>query len=138
MTWVTLELLSREGDRLGHLVRGVQMLRSYGQEFVLHGNSDVWQSGAEPPALHCRLDAETACEREPFAGILRETAWALGDTALQLRLLKWGDGAPLGDQAGEAVFMKAEEFEEICRWGQQLSGQKAPVQGEWLGEPGLG
>lgn len=133
---ISLTLRSREGDRLGHLVRGVQMLRSYGKEFQLRSVSDVvdtGEKGGRPPALECRVTALSDATDEQLNAMLRETDWALGEHCLSLRLEP--EGGVAGPVPGGQVYMKAKEFEAICGWGQQLSGSPAPVMGEWPGEP---
>jgi hypothetical protein len=148
MAKVYLGLISQEGDRLGHLVRGVQMLRSYGDEARVIGYSSVvdWSGQAdEPPALCCVLECQSDATEEALNGICRETEWALGDEpdVLQVHVLRHGATesgdapAPLlamlagSDAAGMTMQNDRYEFARLCDWGQQLIGEDADVIGEW-------
>lgn len=136
MREISLTLRSREGDRLGHLVRGVQMLSSYGKEFELRSVSDVLDTGDEggaASALECRVTAVSDATDEQLAAMVRETEWALGDHCLSVQLGK--DGEEAGARTGAERFLESKEFRAICDWGQQLSGSPAPVMGEWPGQP---
>jgi hypothetical protein len=148
MTDVCFGLISTKGDRFGHLVRGVQMLRSYGSEAHIEEYSDVVNvasSADEPSALCCVLRGETDATADGLQGICREVQWALGEdpnvlTAVVLRLDgKDSEHVPRALQAvlqahlrnDMAVFMPENDFAEMCDWGQQLLDGDDDVMGEW-------
>ncbi|MDF2630325.1 MAG: hypothetical protein K0R39_4156 [Symbiobacteriaceae bacterium] len=148
MTRVLLGLLTRDGDRLGHLVRAVQMLRSYGNEAKIMRYSDVmdWCGQAdEPPAMCCMLECMSDADMESLSGIARETQWALGDEdkVLQVYIMQYGNErfqeAPpplqaLLEEKTLACMSRVEEgheFAQMCDWGQQFMGEDVPVVGEW-------
>lgn len=146
MNQVRIGLISREGDQLGHLVRGVQMLRSYGHEFEVQRYSDLLSialDGVSASAICCFLDGNSAATLTALQSICRETEWALGDqpATLQVWLVQYEDNQvesapqPLlqaeQQDSGRTVHMEAEEFRKICVWGQQMSGSDAKVIGEW-------
>jgi|GEM_PF-3578784 len=148
MSTVFFGLSSTEGDRLGHLVRGVQMLRSYGHEAEVERYSavvDVPLSSQAPPALICVVGGRTAATAEGLRGICRETEWALGDEpeTLTVRVLQVGERqrsgvpAPLLDllhgrlTPAMTQVLSAGEFEQLCDWGQQLLGADLDIMGEW-------
>lgn len=147
---VLVGLTSREGDRLGHLVRAVQMLRSYGKEFEVVRYSKVINvpfSTDEHPALCALLTGESEAELWRWRAMIRETQWALGDSkgdrTLEVTLLRYNDEiaqdvpTPLqkvlqhGLTDGNTMYLSAFEFRGICAWGQQLTDSVAPVIGEW-------
>jgi hypothetical protein len=141
-------LMSMEGDPLGHLVRGVQMLRSYGKEADVCHYSDVINA-AHPdegqPQLYCVVTCECDATLANLQEICREVEWALGDepSTLSASVLQYGDQVfpniprPLqalmeGQQPeGTLQAMTAPDFEGICGWGQQLLDGEADVIGEW-------
>ncbi len=148
MTKVSLGLTSTDGDRLGHLVRGVQMLRSYGNEMEVDRYSDVIDAAVQadaPAALCCVLTGESDATLDGLRGICRETEWALGDDerVLNVTILRYGDDEPNeGARPLQAVLrgrfepgmtrlVSAEEFARMCDWGQQLSDTDADIIGEW-------
>jgi hypothetical protein len=148
MTRAYIGLISQEGDRLGHLVRGVQMLRSYGNEAKVVGYSDVvdWSGQAcGRPALCCVLECHSAATEDGLQGMCRETEWALGDdpAVLQAHLLRYGNrdqeqapgalrslvqGAPAPDMT---VMNSRYEFAKLCDWGQEITDGEDGVAGEW-------
>lgn len=147
MSRVYFGLCSTEGDRLGHLVRGVQMLRSYGREAEIAEYSDVvdvrLQAGA-PPAFACVVGGQTEATPEALEGICRETVWALGKEpeTLSLWILRVGDhphgAAPPAFEAirqgtldeGMTRVLSGAEFARICDWGQRARGEEDVI-GEW-------
>jgi len=150
MSELQIGLISRTGNQLGHLIRGVQMLRSYGKEFELTGCSDVVAaplSAGEGPALCCLLTAESDASEERIAALCRETEWALGSTDENPTLEVWilrqngceNDPGPRPLQAllyGEAqpglsLFQPGAEFLSLCDWGQALYDEATDVIGEW-------
>ncbi len=148
MSRVFFGLSSTEGDRLGHLVRGVQMLRSYGHEAEIERYSAVVNVpllAEEPPALICVVSGQAEATWEGLLGICRETEWALGDQPeiLQVWLLQHGSRQgkemprPLtaivqGQRvAGGTQVLSAAEFERLCDWGQQTLGAETDIMGEW-------
>lgn len=148
MSKLFLGLSSREGDRLGHLVRGVQMLRSYGQEADIAQYSDVVTlvlRAKEEPSFACVIGGETEATFEALQGICRETEWALGKQPERLTVwvLQHGEQRPgkapkafdtiqAGRlEEGMTRSLPADEFRQICDWGQQLIGEDADVIGEW-------
>lgn len=150
MTELQIGLVSRKGNQLGHLVRGVQMLRSYGKEFELAACSDVVAatlSAGEMPALCCLLTAESEADEERIAAMCRETEWALGSTDENPTLEVWivqengrnNDPVPgplRSLQQGELhsdldMFQPGEEFLSLCDWGQALYDEDTDVIGEW-------
>lgn len=156
MSRVYFGLHSTEGDRLGHLVRGVQMLRSYGHEAEIDEYSDVVNvtlTTDDPPAFACVISGQSAATLEALKGICRETEWALGkmpescpdgekEPALSVRILQFDDqqlDSPRFFEAvrtgkltkGMTVALDKEEFERICGWGQIVDGEPAEVAGEW-------
>lgn len=144
MTRILIGLISRDGDRLGHLVRGVQMMRSFGKEFEVDIYSDVKNvelDATDSPALCCTLEADTDSSLDRFGAMVRETDWALGKKGLEIAVIQYGDRRPVGQAPREfaapgEVFLPAAEFAKICDWGQQLTDGDARVAGEWLAEPG--
>lgn len=148
MSRLVLGLSSREGDRLGHLVRGVQMLRSYGHEADIEEYSDVVSvvlQAEEEPSFACVISGESEASFEALQGICRETEWALGKQpeTLTVWILQHGDRRPgqaprpfqsIRDsrlEAGMGRVLPGDEFRKICDWGQQLIGEDADVMGEW-------
>lgn len=148
MTRVFLGLTSEKGDRLGHLVRGVQMLRSYGEEAHVIRYSDVvdYQGRADgAPVLGCVLECMSDASLEGLHGIARETQWALGDEdeVLKVYVLKYGDQSvdpapePLqsllaGQQPVNAMVSEGEHtFAHMCDWGQVGPWEETQVMGEW-------
>jgi hypothetical protein len=149
VTKVFLGIMSRAGDRLGHLVRAVQMLRSYGSEVDVISYSDVINatvSADQAPALCCMLECSSTADEGALRGICRETQWALGDEdeVCTVQILKYGDHlgdappAPLQalQQGGKlpegmAVFESRYDFAKLCDWGQQLTYGDADIAGEW-------
>lgn len=145
MTRVYVGLTSTEGDRLGHLVRGVQMLRSYGGEAKVMRYSDVLSSAGEPPALMCLLECNSTATLEGLQGIARETEWALGHepNVLTVTIVQYGDtraeAVPGGllalldqrQEPGSSVFLARAEFTKLCDWGQNLTNGETEVMGEW-------
>lgn len=148
MIRVFLGLMSQEGDRLGHLVRGVQMLRSYGKEASVIRYSDVadWTGHAdEPPTLCCVLECMSEATAQALQGMARETEWALGDEprVLRVKVLQYGTQesaqipTPLrlilagGSEPGLQVVIPRPEFAKLCDWGQQLTDSDSGVIGEW-------
>ncbi|MFZ5825139.1 MAG: hypothetical protein ACOY94_12500 [Bacillota bacterium] len=148
MSRIFLGLSSREGDRLGHLVRGVQMLRSYGHEADIEGYSDVVSlvlKAEEEPSFACVLSGESGATFEALQGICRETEWALGKQpeTLTVWILQHGERRPgKAPRAFEAIragrleagmtrVMEAGEFRRICDWGQEIIGDESDVIGEW-------
>ncbi|MFZ5816488.1 MAG: hypothetical protein ACOY93_14515 [Bacillota bacterium] len=133
---------------MGHLVRGVQMLRSYGREAAIDRCSDVVDlrlSPGEPPAYACVLEGSTGAALDALQGILRETEWALGkrEATLKLWILQYGDQRPgSAPRAFEAIrsgrleegmtrVLPGGEFARLCDWGQQEIGAEPGVIGEW-------
>jgi hypothetical protein len=148
MTRVFLGLTTQEGDRLGHLVRGVQMLRSYGEEARVIHYSDVvdWTGRAdEQPLLGCVLECMSDATLEGLHGICRETQWALGDEdrVLKVYILKYGtqkvDQAPEPLQAllqgkfgpNMTVSEGGPAFAHLCDWGQVAPFDGTDLMGEW-------
>lgn len=148
MTSVTIGLSSTMGDRLGHLVRGVQMLRSYGSEAEVLRYSPVVYAAVradEEPGLYCVLECDSDADLDGLRGICRDTEWALGDEpeVLTVHLLQYGDlrfgGAPEPLEAlekgklspGAWVYMPDEEFAKLCDWGQGLADGDTDIMGEW-------
>ncbi len=81
MRRVYLGLISAEGDQLGHLVRGVNMLMSYGSECRIRHLSSVRQGQRQadgPPLLGVVVAADTDLGPERLADLCREVEWALG------------------------------------------------------------
>ncbi len=149
-TQVLVGLTSTSGDRLGHLVRGVQMLRSYGKEFETDRYSKVINvplSADEPPALCALLTGESEANLFRWRAMIRETQWALGDSdgggILTVALVRHGHHVaeslprPLqsvlqhGLGQGNTMFLSAGEFRRMCAWGQSLIDSREPVIGEW-------
>jgi len=143
---VRIGLTSREGDQLGHLVRGVQMLRSFGHEFEVERYSNLLSvdvEGISTAAVCCFLDGKSAATLEALLSICSETEWALGDQPATLQVwLVHVDGSPVESapetllqaerqQAGRRLHMAAEEFRKICDWGQAMPDSKSDVIGEW-------
>lgn len=148
MSRLFLGLSSREGDRLGHLVRGVQMLRSYGREADIQRYSDVVSvvlRAEEEPSFACVISGESEATFEALQGICRETEWALGKQPERLTvwILQHGERRPGTSprpfeairagrlEEGMTPVMPGEEFRKICLWGQQLIGEETDVIGEW-------
>jgi hypothetical protein len=140
--------MAREGDRLGHLVRGVQMLRSYGDEAKITRYSDVvdWTGQADyPPALCCVLECMSDATLEGLSGIARETQWALGDEekTLEVFIMQYGNERfqeappPLQSLLNEKALagchrlVEGHDFAQMCDWGQQMMGEDVPIIGEW-------
>jgi len=148
LTRVLLGLMSRDGDRLGHLVRAVQMLRSYGNEAKIIRYSDVmdWHGQAdEAPAMCCVLECMSDASMDALSGIARETQWALGDEddVMTVYIMQFGNERfqeappPLQALLEEKALacmsqvMEQHEFAQTCDWGQQIYGEDVPVAGEW-------
>ena len=147
MTRVLLGIMSRDGDRLGHLVRAVQMLRSYGNEAKIVRYSDVmdWECEDEPAAMCCMLECMSDAAMDGLSGVARETQWALGDDedVLTVYIMQFGNERfqeappPLQALLEEKALacmsrvMEQHEFARMCDWGQVIFGQEAPVAGEW-------
>ncbi|HWI65530.1 MAG TPA: hypothetical protein VNT75_27175 [Symbiobacteriaceae bacterium] len=147
MTRVLLGIMSREGDRMGHLVRAVQMLRSYGKEAKIVRYSDVmnWECEDEPPTMCCMLECMSDAAVDALSGIARETQWALGDDGdvLTVYIMQFGNERfqeappPLQALLEEKTLacmtrvMEQHEFAQMCDWGQTVFGQEAQVAGEW-------
>jgi hypothetical protein len=146
MTQVVLGLTTSAGDQLGHLVRGIQMLRSYGQELVVQRYSAVMVAtdpATGQPALHCLVAGTSDATLDGLRGICRETEWALGDDprVLQVALLRYGDTpvdqaspptlALMGGAAAPdtVVLTSSATLAAISDWGQQ--GGDDHVIGEW-------
>lgn len=148
MREITLQLTSGEGDRLGHLVRGVQMLRSYGQEFVLQEIGDVMEvaHAEEPDELRVLVTGTSTLDREGLRQLCQEVQWSLGapsqrpsrDDALGVEPV--GALSPAPGERGpgltppEKRFLDAATFMAACAWGQRADGHPADVIGE---RPGL-
>ncbi|HYF91782.1 MAG TPA: hypothetical protein VD969_06020 [Symbiobacteriaceae bacterium] len=147
MTRVMLGIMSRDGDRLGHLVRAVQMLRSYGKEAKILRYSDVmdWHGEQdEPPAMCCLLECMSDADMDALSGVARETQWSLGDKedVLKIYIMQFGNERfqeappPLQALLQEKSLacmkrvMDQHEFAKACDWGQQHDGKDAPVAGE--------
>lgn len=148
MSRVYFGLSSTEGDRLGHLVRGVQMLRSYGHEADLDEYSDVVNVGLkaeERPAYACVIGGRSGATLEALQGICRETEWALAKQpeTLSVWVLQLGDQEPGGaPRPFEAIrngrleknmtrALPGDEFRRICDWGQEIIDKESHVIGEW-------
>ncbi|HYG58844.1 MAG TPA: hypothetical protein VD902_12370 [Symbiobacteriaceae bacterium] len=148
MTRVYIGLMTREGDRLGHLVRGVQMLRSYGSEVKVMSYSDVVDASDradEPPALCCLLECSSTADLEGLRGIMHETQWALGDEnkVLTAHVVQFGEmrmtdapGPLLALRTGQRepgtkVALTWPEFAKACDWGQQATDSEHDPAGEW-------
>jgi len=146
MSKVRIGMISQEGDQLGHLVRGVQMLRSYGHEFEVQRYSKLISldlDGVEASAICCFLDGHSAATLAALQSICRETEWALGDqpTALRVWLVQVGnnrvEAAPQPllqaerQDVGRHVYLAPEEFRKICEWGQRSPGSDSKVTSEW-------
>lgn len=148
MTRIFLGLTSTEGDQLGHLVRGVQMLRSYGEEASVIRYFDVINQpaeGGEPPAFCTLLECSSSADLSQLQAICKETEWALGQekTHLTVQVVQYGDkrqdgvGEALqallaGQRAGSTtVAMEHDQFARLCGWGQQRTDGEAPIIGEW-------
>lgn len=148
MTRVLLGLTTRAGDRLGHLVRAVQMLRSYGSEVKVVRYSDVvdWvNQDDQQPSMCCILECMSTASLEGLSGITRETQWALGneDEVLQVYIMQFGNerfqeappclDALLQEKALACMkrIMDQHEFAKACDWGQQVPGGETRVAGEW-------
>lgn len=161
MSKLLLGLMSSEGDRLGHLVRGVQMLRSYGKEFDVDYYSDVVEDGSG--ALCCIVGGESDASPERVRAMARQTQWALGDADGNeiLRVITLQDGSVdrpgigmndltasaevlgsgpalqsfqgliSGSGASGHLFVTGEEFGRICDWGQSLKDGETEIMGEW-------
>lgn len=134
-----LGLSSTEGDRLGHLVRGVQMLSSYGQECNVEQLSDVVhvETGpGEPPAMVCLVGGTAEATREELIDICRETEWSLGESPATLSVTLFPDqevfvslrNGEIGPSA--TLVLRQEEFTRLCDWRQPLGGGLA----DWMGE----
>jgi hypothetical protein len=148
MASVIIGLSSYSGDRLGHLVRGVQMLRSYGSEAHVEHYFDVVsdsKSGDLTPALCTVIACSTNSDVEGLIALSRETEWALGDKpeVLTVTLLQYEDQALTdGHETHWALvwarqvenvvrFLPSREFAQLCDWGQvSLSGEGGVI-GEW-------
>jgi hypothetical protein len=148
MSQVYFGLSSTEGDRLGHLVRGVQMLRSHGREADITEYSDVVNVVLQPdgpPAFACVVGGTSAATLEALQSICRETEWSLGNEkgVLTVNLLQLGARAvgqaprPFAAmqagrlEAGMVQVMPGDAFARLCDWGQELIGGDEGVIGEW-------
>lgn len=153
MMKVFLGLISTQGDRLGHLVRSVQMLSSYGHEAKPVRFFDVVNSTVvadQPPALCTVVECACKADRPELDEICREVEWALGEDhrTLQVVIARCGDKAgkhvPTTIQAlltgelepGMQVMLSRETFTKLCGWGQQLLDGTEPVIGEQPGATG--
>lgn len=148
MSRVYFGLCSTEGDRLGHLVRGVQMLRSYGHEADIDRYSDVVNvvmGAEEPQAYACIIGGTSGATLESLQGICRETEWALGKQpqTLSVWVLELGEHRP-GNvpclferlrtgkfDKGMTIALPGDEFARMCNWGQVQIGEESDVIGEW-------
>ncbi|MGE5675478.1 MAG: hypothetical protein ACM3XM_16650 [Mycobacterium leprae] len=146
MARIYFGLSSTEGDRLGHLVRGVQMLRSYGDEAVARGCTDVVDTtylSDGPPALCCLLECESSAADDALRQMCRETEWALGEepAVLTVQFFREGDEEPrlpellqgllLNQPApGFTVYTNRSDFAELYDWG-QVALDGGTVIGEW-------
>jgi len=145
MTQAYIGLMSREGDRLGHLVRGVQMLRSYGAEadvLSYSGAVDVSPRPGEEPALCCLLECSSDATLEGLRGICRETEWALGENprVLTASVVQY-DGHTQDDVPeclqglmenrydGAPRLEGPDAFAALCDWGQV--SEEDQIMGEW-------
>lgn len=155
MSALQIGLISLEGDHIGHLVRAVQMLRSYGKECQVSAYSDVVDvviSGDEPSAGCCLLTVESDCTCEELEAIRQETEWSLGsedgDAPFQVWVVR-RDGqlrdplprplVALAEGQWEpdmSLVLDASEFKQLCAWGQIYEGAEASVAGEWPGAVG--
>lgn len=145
MATVHFHLTSTKGDRLGHLIRGVQMLRSYGAEADVTRCSDVINidQAGQQPALGCVLEASSDAAADALKGICRETEWALGHDrdVLTVRFERYESDAPAlphpvmavpgGTVDGSVLFLHREEFAQLYDWGQQLLDDDGALIGEW-------
>lgn len=148
MTNVSFGLISSEGDQLGHLVRGVQMLRSYGKEADIERYSDVVYvaNKADEPPRHCVvITGQTDTTPEGLDGICRETEWALGKepSVLQVFIVDHDGKRPRGVPPelvalaegkrieGGMLSTPGDEFARLCDWGQKLVDGETEVMGEW-------
>ncbi|HEY3366627.1 MAG TPA: hypothetical protein VGK74_16350 [Symbiobacteriaceae bacterium] len=141
MATVHFKLMTTRGDRLGHLIRGVQMLRSYGAEAEVTRCTDVVHIPRDTgtPALGCVLEARSDATAEALKGICRETEWALGDDpeVLTVRFERFDQATPAishshpGAVDGAAIFMHRTEFAQLYDWGQQTLDSDGGLMGEW-------
>lgn len=111
-----LVLRSNEGDVIGHLVRGIQMLGSYGKEWELHSIGDVRLCGESPPCVQVLLTGRTGTTPEGWSRVEREVLWSLhseeGERApLYVKVVPEG-WAPAGE-----IVLPASEFRHMCDWG---------------------
>lgn len=100
MARVYLSLLSEKGDRLGHLVRGVNMMMSYGKECQIRRVSSVYEAqpvADRPPGLFAVVEADTTSPPARLLDFCQEVEWALGRArgeqqgTLDVDLLLYGD-----------------------------------------------
>lgn len=118
--YMCLSLVSQRGDRLGHLVRGVQMLMSYGRECRIRRVSSIYVAEPGPdvaPRLLAVVAAETDLAPLGVLALCREVEWALGQ----------GEGQETGALAVDVVWYGA-------GGGHGLQGPAAPIQ---VGDPAL-
>lgn len=80
-----VSLSSREGDRMGHLVRAVQMIYSYGKECDVLSCSDVWEDmvPGEPLCLAVVLEADSENSEQAVRQVCKEVEWSLGERGPQ-------------------------------------------------------
>jgi hypothetical protein len=130
MRQIYVRLRSNEGDVLGHLVRAVQMLGSYGKEFELSSVSEVRHCGSSPPCAEVLLTAATASTPAEWKQVEREVLWSLQSQG--------GDQATLYLETAETepalsagpVLLSAREFDRMCRFGHTESLTPPAGQGE--------
>jgi hypothetical protein len=146
MQKVFIGLGSHEGDRIGHLVRAVQMLRSYGKETKVVRYFDVLSEPAnerKPQGLFTVLEFVSEATDAGLQGICKETEWSLGDhpETLNVLLLEKRRREPIADPfeallVGKVddrftLFTDAVAFAKLCDWGQRRGGEGTDVMGEW-------
>lgn len=76
-----LSLASDKGDRLGHLVRGVNMMMSYGKECRIRRLSSLYEAqpvADRPPGLFAVVEADTEMPPNRTLDFCQEVEWSLG------------------------------------------------------------
>lgn len=136
MQQIRVRLRSGIGDTLGHLVRAMQMLGSYGDEWRLLDLGNVHQCVDDPTCLEVTLLGHTDTTPEQWAQIEREVRWALGADHQSEGTLEIGLVAPHGKEAEGPMIVSAAKFREMAQWGHTEA--LTPPDGSGHAQPSLG